>query len=288
MLSKISLTICIPTFNRPHKVIKLLNFLYYENKKIDSSKLHIEIILGDNSSDDLTFKACNDSNLYREHSIIYIKNEVNLGLIGNVLNLAGLAKGDYVWFMGDDDDYHENIFLLVQDAILEDNYAYIFLNHCGYYEGKKQTTGFQSAVDVDNGVVFDDGKIMALSIWNFSRTSMMFISAGIFRRKELEKCIDTTKKKDLAYPLYMSFFCAAQGKTKIIVQVCIDNVWGHLSWSKYSDNVFLLYVPRILYCLPKIGYNYFKVRKLFFKYQSFNIRGYVNYFCKTILKIERK
>lgn len=274
------LSICIPTFNRADKIKKLLNFLSEELENIHFPKIQIEFILGDNSSNLFTQNVCFESRLYKNDLLTYIKNEKNLGLIGNVLNLANLAKGNYIWFMGDDDDYHENIITLVQEAVLEDNYSYIFLNHRAYFEGKRYITGFESAIDLNRNSIYKEGKVMAFDIWNSSCTSLMFISACIFKRIDLEQCLKTRKKKDIAYPLHMSFYCAAQGKTRIINQVCIDNIWGSVSWSKSSEDVFLNYVPRILYYLPSIGYSHFQSYKIISKYIWARKRSFTTYWLK--------
>lgn len=258
------LSICIPTYNRPDKVNQLLNFLYVEYQNID--KIKIEFIVGDNSDNLLTHDNCIKSILYQNKLLKYVKNKNNLGLVGNVLNLASLAKGQYVWFMGDDDLYYMNILSIVQKAIIEDNYAFIFLNHKAYYGSNKDSIVFNSAVDLNGNFIYEDGRKMALDIWKESSTSMMFMSACIYNRVELGKCISINMKKDLAFPLFMSFYCASKGKARIINEICIDNIWGEISWSDSRFDVFFIYVPKVLIRLIRLGYNYVESIKLLFDY----------------------
>lgn len=283
------LSICIPTYNRSEKVLGLLKYLEDETEKIDGLKLQFEIIVGDNSSDKLTEDICINTKLYKQNVLKYIKNESNIGLIGNVLNLASKSNGEYVWIMGDDDIYYENILFLIKEAILEDDYSYIYLNHRAYREGEKvlSGSGFDSAIVLNKEFVYRDGKGMALDIWNCTQTSLMFISASIFKSETLKDCIKSQKNKNLAFPLHMSFYCAAQGKAKIIDKICIDNVWGNTSWSKSASDVFYNFVPSILYSLPNIGYSYIESRKIFFKYISTKIKVIIIYALKKRLIISK-
>lgn len=283
------LSICIPTYNRSEKVRELLKYLEYEIEKVEDLKFQFEIIVGDNSSDKLTQDICINTKLYKQNTLKYIKNESNIGLIGNVLNLASKSNGEYVWIMGDDDIYYDNILFLIKEAILEDNYSYIFLNHMAYEEGGKgfSVQGFDSAVDLNKKSMYKDGKEMAIDIWKHSQTSLMFISASVFKNEDLKKCLKSQKNKNLAFPLYMSFYCAAQGKTKIIDKICIDNVWGNTSWSKSAPDVFYNFVPGILYSLPNIGYCYIESRKIFFRYISTKIKEIIIYGIKEHLTMRK-
>ena len=269
------LSICIPTYNRSKKVRELLKYLEYEIEKIEDLKFKFEIIVGDNSSDKLTQDICINTKLYKQNSLKYIKNEDNIGLIGNVLNLASKSNGEYVWIMGDDDIYYDNILFLIKESILEDDYSYIYLNHRAYEEGKIGSSGFDSAVDLNKESIYEDGKVMALDIWKYTQTSLMFISASIFKKEDLKKCLESKKSIDITYPLYMSLFCAAQGRSKIIKKICIDNIWGTTSWSDSKSRIFNLFIPKILYSLPKIKYDYFQSRKILFNYLMIRIKSLV-------------
>jgi glycosyltransferase involved in cell wall biosynthesis len=260
------LSILIPTYNRSSKVKNLLQYLYLEISKYSASNFKISVTVGDNSTDSKTKEECINSELYKSGLLKYFKNEYNLGLVGNVISLANSAQGDYCWFMGDDDIYHPDILQFVQTAILEDNYSFVFLNHCSYVPEREQTTGFRSAVDIDKEAIYADGKLMVFDVWNYSTTSLMFISACIYKRDILSECLKTDKEIDLSYPLYMSFYCAAQGKARIIKEICIDNIRGGNSWVDSHENVFTLYVPQTLCSLPHLGYDFFQSKKVYLKY----------------------
>lgn len=125
------LSICVPTFNR-HESLKLLIDTIYNQIKFNSK---VELVVSDNNSND------NTQNILKKYSEIenirIYKNNSNIGAVGNILKLTQvLAKGDYVWVIGDDD-------LLIPGAIdklvklIENNrhIGYFFVNHI--YESSK-------------------------------------------------------------------------------------------------------------------------------------------------------
>lgn len=93
------LSICIPSYNRPNTLIRLLNSI--KTKYI----YEIEIIIAEDKSPKreeiknsvFDFVALNSLN------VKLIENEINLGYDKNLRNLIHLANGNFVLFMGDDD-----------------------------------------------------------------------------------------------------------------------------------------------------------------------------------------
>ena len=118
------LSICIPTFNRPEKLIKQVMFVLNEIENgIDSDK--IEIIIRDNHSDCKSYNKV--INKLAKSNIHLYRNDSNLGLIGNLNALLKDAKGEYVWFIGDDDILHAGIVRKVYENCI--NAGLIFINH---------------------------------------------------------------------------------------------------------------------------------------------------------------
>lgn len=254
------LNICIPTYNRPEKVERLLDFLYEEFIMIDTNKFNIEFIVGDNSENTNTKIITLNSKLFKINKLKYIKNEINLGLVGNVINLAKSSNGKFTWIIGDDDVYYPNILETLLDTILNNHYSFVFLNHRAYIENKKGQTGFETAINLSKPTVYQDGKEMLLDIWSESKASLMFISACIYRTDILHKCIKNINiKLNLAFPLYMSFYCGSKGECAVIKKIYIDNIWGDTSWTKQKSDVLIEYVPLILLDIQKLGYNKLRV-----------------------------
>lgn len=88
------ISVCVATYNGA----------LYIREQLESILMQIpadaELILGDDGSVDDTVRIVEQINDCR---IRIVKNQVNLGYVGNFENLIGLAKGDYI-FLSDQDD----------------------------------------------------------------------------------------------------------------------------------------------------------------------------------------
>ena len=91
------LSICIPTFNRG----RFLNLCL--DSVIDSvqGNNNVEICVSNNASNDNTMDIIESYTHIENFS--YLSNEFNLGIPKNFLNVISMAKGKYVWLVGDDD-----------------------------------------------------------------------------------------------------------------------------------------------------------------------------------------
>ncbi len=93
-----TLTICIPTYNRPLIVSELVN--YFVNILLKKYQNVVDILVIDNSENletELIFSKLDFNN------VSYIRNESNLGFDKNILKLYLNADSEYIWFFGDDD-----------------------------------------------------------------------------------------------------------------------------------------------------------------------------------------
>lgn len=92
------LSICIPTYNRAGHLANCLNSIILCNSR---SELKFQVCVSDNNSDDET-----ESVVRHAQTIIdikYQKNSRNLGIPRNFLKVVGMADGEFVWLLGDDD-----------------------------------------------------------------------------------------------------------------------------------------------------------------------------------------
>ena len=96
------ISICIPTYNRPKNLINCLNSLALQTNK------NFEVCLSDNCSKENIGKLIKP--FQKKLKIRFNKNKKNLGFALNLLKVSSIAKGDFIWFLGDDD-------LLVPKAI---------------------------------------------------------------------------------------------------------------------------------------------------------------------------
>ncbi|MDB4616937.1 glycosyltransferase family 2 protein [Synechococcus sp. AH-551-E11] len=101
------LSICVPTYNREKNLKNCLQSINIASQGLDSS-FRVEICISDNFSTDGTEGVVRDANLTLP--VKYCKNNSNLGIPRNFLNVVDMAEGEFAWLIGDDD-------LLLPDAI---------------------------------------------------------------------------------------------------------------------------------------------------------------------------
>ena len=92
------LSICIPTFNRKEHLINCLNSIYVAKK---NTSIEFEVCISDNCSEE----NLNDliDSYKNKINIIFNKNKKNIGFVKNYLKVCSIAKGKYIWLLGDDD-----------------------------------------------------------------------------------------------------------------------------------------------------------------------------------------
>ena len=92
------ISICIATYNRANSLTNCLNSIAI------AAKDHVgrfEVCVSDNGSDEKTFDAVRRATEFLE--INYHRNNSNLGIPRNFLQVVSLAKGEFIWLIGDDD-----------------------------------------------------------------------------------------------------------------------------------------------------------------------------------------
>ena len=93
-------SICIPSYNRPKEVKRLL-------ESIDCNPNDIEIVICEDKSP-LRIAIRNEINKFKlksNYNVRYFENEYNLGYDSNLRNLINISNGEYVIFIGDDDRF---------------------------------------------------------------------------------------------------------------------------------------------------------------------------------------
>lgn len=114
-------SILIPTYNRPE---------YFElalKSVLDQTYENIEIIIGDDSTNNLTESLVKDKYLPYYNNIRYIRNEKNLGQFDNDLKLMELSRGEFINFLMDDDLFHPKKIEKMMDYFINDKEGEIVL-----------------------------------------------------------------------------------------------------------------------------------------------------------------
>ena len=227
----IKLSICIPTYNRYEKVAKIIRFFCSEGVNQFSN---IELIVSDNASSQHEVNKL--VSLCKQKEIFLNLNKVNMGLIGNINKLTELAVGEYIWYVGDDDELKPGILKKVHDIILQYDIGHLFINHSATRDGEIINSRLYDGV----GGYYSDGLKMfrELTEKSFSNLGVqMFITANIFKRKFIKEAdllaISLNEYNNLALPLGYALFSSVE-PGYIIDEVMINNDWTETSWSDKS------------------------------------------------------
>jgi FkbM family methyltransferase len=92
------ISFAIPTYNRSAKLARLLKLLYAQLGSVETGA--VEVIISNNCSTDDTSTVME---AYAVYGVRSFHQGTNLGLDGNLRFLYEQARGQYVWFFGDDD-----------------------------------------------------------------------------------------------------------------------------------------------------------------------------------------
>lgn len=115
------LSICVPTYNRP----KELGFLAssFLSRALQEYGDSLEVLVSDNSEGEVASE--NEHVLFGR--IRYSRNEGNIGYAGNIAKCLGLARGEYVWIISDDDLVDWDGFQCLMGAIRENPDVDVFM-----------------------------------------------------------------------------------------------------------------------------------------------------------------
>ena len=155
--SALLLSICLPTYNRSHWLRASLN---YSAPQAQAMGGLVEIIISDNVSTDKTPQVVAEFQ-ERYPCIRYSRNETNIGANPNMVHcVRDLARGAFIWVLGDDDFILEGTVAKVVAAIQQyPEIDYIHLNNGIYIppaeQGPEKTADPQTFAEIDNYVHAD-------------------------------------------------------------------------------------------------------------------------------------
>lgn len=127
------LSICIPTYNRANTLDQSLARILKEFELLEN-KFKVEFIISDNESRD------NTSEVVRKYidqglPLQYVRNIVNIGADGNFIQCFNLAKGKYLWLLGDDDFLKKGALFKIIRVLEQDTYGIVHLQMSSNIKG---------------------------------------------------------------------------------------------------------------------------------------------------------
>ena len=92
------LSICLPTYNRAELLRECLASV---GPQVAALAPRVELVISDNCSPDGTREVVDEA--AKKWPLVYHRNDCNIGGTANFIRVASLARGEYVWLIGDDD-----------------------------------------------------------------------------------------------------------------------------------------------------------------------------------------
>ena len=174
------LSICIPTKDRSDKLISTISEFY---KQIGSHDARIYI--SDNSEDDVTEKLILEKFGY-DDKIKYFSNESGSKTFQTIFqNLAIKAKGEYLWFFGDDDLPFDDALDKIFSAI-DESPDFILVKYVGYDSKLENVLPYwKNKIEEDSRIY--KGSFVSTLISSYPYNG--FISFVIMRKKHLLKAL---------------------------------------------------------------------------------------------------
>jgi abequosyltransferase len=189
---QIKISICIPAYNRPEKLRRLL-------ESIDCSpRHHVEIVVCEDNSPrrneirNVVRGFVDDSGL----EVSYIENCNNLGYDGNIRKLIEVSTGDFVIFMGDDDMFvPRELDLYIEYLNNNKNVGYVLRS----YRNIDNKGGEERFIYYPEIVSFEPGERAYIELYRKS----VFISGFTFRRTLALGTLTNRFDGTLLYQLYV-------------------------------------------------------------------------------------
>ena len=135
-MSSLLFTVCIPAYNRARHLAQLLDSILAQ----DFSDFEV-LICEDRSPERAAIEEIAETYI-RKHpgKLRYVENATNLGYDGNIRQLAALARGDYCFYMGNDDVMCPGALKRVARCIQENPGVGIVLRSYGWFSGHPDAT----------------------------------------------------------------------------------------------------------------------------------------------------
>lgn len=287
------LSICIPTFNRVDCLNNCLNSILIAKKNYN---FNFEVCISDNCSS-ICIKPLIKK--YKKfYKINFNKNKSNLGLGVNILKAVSLAKGEFVWILGNDDLLMPNTFKYI-DSLFKNNKSVDFFYINSFHldssivlKGRQpfNTNNLPKKMNkFSNYPESFRGKFLDLVNHKISFDFMLGMFLAIFRKKIWDDNLYKINKKSLYNKkTYATFDNTAphiiiwssgfkNSNAYFESQPLSINTYGVREWVNLYPLIESIRIPEVLDYYRDAGLSFYK----FFYYKNFALR----YFFISLIKI---
>ena len=290
------LSICIPTFNRLNCLNNCLNSILIASQNYN---FNFEVCVSDNFSEGDVESIIN---IYKNKlDINYKKHNKNLGPGNNMLKVVSMAKGDYVWILGNDDLILSNTLEKLHEIIqLNNDVDLFFIN--SFNLSSKAVFKFPQPFHTSNlprdMVRFSkrklSGKLKFFDLIDpkISFDFLMGLYLVVFRRTKWEKNTGVIDKKSINDSRTFSTFENTCPHLKILSRAFSKsdayfqaeplsvNLSGEREWNNLYTFVETIRMPEALDFYKSDGLSKFK----FFYCKNYALRNFIPSYFKMFLK----
>jgi len=246
MRSDLILSVLIPTYNRV-KFLETTVSLFISQIISDGLVGQVEIVIGNDASSDGTRDYLNQ--LQSSHPFIKVINHPkNLGVSGNIEALIAIARGEYIWGMGEDDLIVGGAVKRILRSISVNNPNYILINAKNIMSLDDRNLNYEiingNRLNIQEDILIKNyeteaDKLLKIENWLYLTG---LLSAVAFKKKLFLDWIDIAKKRvreENVYlyqaPLIMGM--AKLGKLNLIAETLILHRKNENHWSKSVQRI---------------------------------------------------
>ncbi len=290
------ISVCIPTYNRPEHLLNCLNSLSLQTNK------NFEVCISDNCSKKNIKKLISP---YRKKlKLRFNRNYKNLGFALNVLTVTKMARGEFIWLLGDDD-------LLVKDAIQtliklikknnNTDFFWINSNHLNLEYLKNFPYPFNTKnLPKKMKTHSPQKKSRSLKFFelidpNISFDFLLGIFVCVFRANKWKNNLHVIDKKLIKDPkiwsnfentcFFIKVFCAAFSKSNayLCAKPLSVSLHGIREWGNLYPMVEIIRIPEALDYYRSQGLNFSR----YYIAKNSSLKNFFNYFIKILLNGEK-
>jgi glycosyltransferase involved in cell wall biosynthesis len=275
---KILLSICIPTYNRKSYLRNCLESIYLSKLK---SNINLEVCISDNAS---TESIADIVKIYKKKiKIRFNRNKTNYGFGVNFLKTINMAKGEFVWTIGNDDllspyalervhllfKKHENIdFFFINAAILNSKFVFKYKQP---FNTKNLPVKLETFSKINKNYTLPFFDLVNPDIsWDF----LLGIFLTIYRRKKFISKINSINKKKITDTRVWSTFDNTAPHAKIFSSAfknslafvqskppLLISLHGNKEWGDLYPFISIVRIPEVLDEYRKNGLPFFQYLK---------------------------
>ncbi len=276
MKDKVLLSICIPTYNRERFLDEAIRSIVEQISPDMSNK--VELCISDNASTDNTDFVVEKWKRISNISIIYNKNNENIGADRNFLKVIEIANGKYCWLLGSDDKIRKGAIKRILSEIKNGYDIYLCNRIECDYEMNPLRRRYWLDKKIKEDMVFelsDKGRFLKyLSLSEFLGAIFSYISSLIIKKENWDEVGFDESFVGTAYSHVYKIISIIHSKPicrlKYIVEPLVLNREGNDSFSEGG------YISRVMLDIE----GYIKIANYFFDKD----REIKKYFLKVLHK----